>query len=325
MREAELAETFITAADDKLHQDFIRTRGKELAWLSKQETMFHLRIEYAEALIFRAAAIGSWDAIRGVKTLFAQWRVTGALDVNRLSSLDKRNHTQSPYQDFDSCIKGLEGAFLNVFHIERAGVVTDLLHRHFYAHLGAIYQQADALAEDMPSHLRGPGIGRQTRIMKALWARMHTLPAFAALPSTASSQSGKQLSSIQASQSLVEPSARDWGKFKKHLAKAKRWLRVQDELGAGVFALIPSHVISHTWIERTLSEERLGIWLQLVARFYPHAVRFGSFIESYIEDGLHGRPAPASQLPIELLEEEEVEGGLGVLLDRLEATPRPDV
>jgi hypothetical protein len=154
---------------------------------------------------------------------------------------------------------------------------------------------------------------------------MHTLPAITALPSSASSQSGEQLSSIEASQSLVEPSARDWGKFKKHLAKAKRWLRVQDELGSGVFALIPSHVISHTWIERTLSEERLGIWLQLVTQFYPHAVRFGSFIESYIEDGLHGRPAPASQLPIELLEEDEVEGGLGVLLDRLEATPRPDV
>src|ERR1700722_5173524 len=69
-------------------------------------------------------------------------------------------------------------------------------------------------------------------------------------------------------------SSKQWRYFTKCLIKGYQWHCMQETLGSGILALIPTSKIPHFFVERLL----LGVFkvfLKLIKRFYPDAIKFG--------------------------------------------------
>ena len=70
--------------------------------------------------------------------------------------------------------------------------------------------------------------------------------------------------------------------------KGHRWYCMQETLGSGIFALIPASKIPNSFIER-LSSAIFNVFLNLIKRFYPDAVKFGQLIDHFMQNALAGR------------------------------------
>src|ERR1700735_2185261 len=81
---------------------------------------------------------------------------------------------------------------------------------------------------------------------------------------------------------------------------------MRETLSSGILALIPTSKLPHSFIER-LSSAMFKVFLDLIARFYPDAIKFSQLIEHLMQNALIGRQPPHSLLPIEHLSDNQLQ------------------
>ena len=81
--ENKLSDVFVTEEEDNIQDVYIRENGTKLAWLAKQPDYIGMGRREASALIYRASAIGSREAVKNVKAVLTHWRKNGTVDLNR--------------------------------------------------------------------------------------------------------------------------------------------------------------------------------------------------------------------------------------------------
>ena len=69
--ESRLLEVFVTEEEDNMQDTYIRENGRKLGWLAKQANYIGMGRREASALVYRASAIGSREAIKNVKAVLA--------------------------------------------------------------------------------------------------------------------------------------------------------------------------------------------------------------------------------------------------------------
>jgi len=81
---------------------------------------------------------------------------------------------------------------------------------------------------------------------------------------------------------------------------------MRETLGPGILALIPTSKLPNSFVER-LSSPVFKVFLNLINRFYPDAIKFGRLIEHFMQSALMGRRPPYSHLPIEDLSDDQLQ------------------
>jgi len=100
---------------------------------------------------------------------------------------------------------------------------------------------------------------------------------------------------------------------------------MRETLGSGILALIPTSKVPHSFIER-LSSGVFKVFLELIERFYPDAIKFGQLIEEVIKNALVGRQPPHSRLPIEDISDDRLqEMDLSEVVQLFEGYPAPAI
>jgi hypothetical protein len=284
--ENKLSDVFVTEEEDDIQDAYVRENGTKLAWLAKQPDCMGMGRREASALVYRASAIGSREAVENVKAVLTHWRKNGTVDLNRqtppqLSSQSLVTFTPGS-QNINAALSGFRNAFFNVTSMEAAGILQDILYRHHFAHLYHCYRNAEALLDATPLSARGRGVGDASLVKQRLFKALY--------PSTNIPSSSLPDSSA--------PSNKQWRYFTKCLMKGHRWYCMQETLGSGIFALIPTSKIPNSFIER-LSSRVFTVFLNLIDRFYPDAIKFGRLIDHFMQNALAGRQPPNTYLPIE--------------------------
>lgn len=68
----------------------------------------------------------------------------------------------------------------------------------------------------------------------------------------------------------VDPSGKEYRRqerrFEHQLQYGERWARLRGEFGPGIFALLPSTVVTNSWVEQTLSATQFDAWLSILRR-----------------------------------------------------------
>jgi hypothetical protein len=67
--ENKLSDVFVTEEEDDIQDAYVRENGRKLAWLAKQPDCMGMGRREASALIYRASAIGSGEAVENVKAV----------------------------------------------------------------------------------------------------------------------------------------------------------------------------------------------------------------------------------------------------------------
>ena len=317
--ENKLSHVFITEEEDDMQDAYVRENGTKLAWLANQPDCMGMGRREASALVYRAAAIGSTEAIENVKAILAHWRKNGTVDLNRqtpqLSSQPPQSSSQSLVtftsgsQNVNAALSGFRKAFFDLASIEATGILQDILYRHHLAYLYHCYRNAEALLDRTQSSPRGRGVGDASLVKHQLFNALY--------PSIDAPSSSLPDSSA--------PPAKQWRYFTKSLMKGHRWYCMQETLGSGIFALIPTSKIPNSFIER-LSSAVFNVFLNLIKRFYPDAVKFGQLIDHFMQNALAGRQPPNTYLPIEDLSDDQLqEMHLSDLLQLFERYPVPAI
>jgi hypothetical protein len=80
---------------------------------------------------------------------------------------------------------------------------------------------------------------------------------------------------------------------------------MRETLGSGILALIPTSKLPNSFVER-LSSAVFKVFIDLIDRFYPDAIKFGRLIEDLMQNTLMGRQPPYSHLPIKDLSDDQL-------------------
>ena len=310
--ENKLSDVFVTEEEDDMQDAYVRENGRKLGWLAKQPDCMGMGRREASALVYRASAIGSGEAVENVKAVLAHWRKNGTVDLNwRAGSQSSQSLVTFTCgsQDMNAALSGFRKAFFDVASIEATGILQEILYRHHLAHLYDCYRNAEALLDRTPSSARSRGVGDASLVKQQLFKALY--------PSTDTPSSSLADSSA--------PSGKQWRYFTKCLYKGHRWYRMQEALGSGIFALIPTSKVPHSFVER-LSSGVFNVFLDLISRFYPDAVKFGRLIEDFMQNALTGRQPPRSHLPIEDVSDDRLqEMDLSEVLQLFDRYPAPTI
>lgn len=100
---------------------------------------------------------------------------------------------------------------------------------------------------------------------------------------------------LEANQDL-DPKGKEYEKkarhFERQLQYGERWARLRREFGPGIFALLPSAVVTNRWIEQELSVTQFDAWLSVLRRHNPPDPLIVERAWYLVEEALSGRPPP---------------------------------
>ena len=82
-----LLEVFVTKEEDNIQDAYIWENGTKLTWLAKQPNCMGIGRQEASALVYRASAINSREAVKNLKAILTHWRKNGTMDLNRQTTL----------------------------------------------------------------------------------------------------------------------------------------------------------------------------------------------------------------------------------------------
>ena len=94
-----------------------------------------------------------------------------------------------------------------------------------------------------------------------------------------------------------------WKKLTRRLNFAKRWAFLRDQLGVGIFWVMPRELLPHTFVEQTLRRwNQLEVWVELVRKRSPYAIRLGETTMNQIQ-GMNARSrVPSKRRILETLD-----------------------
>jgi hypothetical protein len=99
----------------------------------------------------------------------------------------------------------------------------------------------------------------------------------------------------------LDPKGKDYRKrtrqFERQLQYGERWARLRRDFGPGIFALLPSAVVTNHWIEQQLSVTQLSVtqldaWLSVLRRHNPPDPLIAERAWYLVEEALSGQPPP---------------------------------
>lgn len=100
---------------------------------------------------------------------------------------------------------------------------------------------------------------------------------------------------LEANQDL-DPKGKEYERkarhFERQLQYGERWARLRREFGPGIFALLPSAVVTNRWIEQELSVTQFDAWLSVLRRHNPPDPLIVERAWYLVEEALSGRPPP---------------------------------
>jgi len=95
-------------------------------------------------------------------------------------------------------------------------------------------------------------------------------------------------------------------RFKHQLQYGERWARLRGEFGPGIFALLPSIVVTNSWVEQTLSATQFDAWLSILRRHNHPDTTLVERAWRLVEGALSGEKAPVrlrlKEIPFEDME-----------------------
>lgn len=282
-----LSMAFVMSEEDvsKVGGSLTVERRSVFAWLGRQPGCGQLTATMAAKMVKKALAVGGAQALENWRLVLERWRHSGRLSYAH--STVSMFSPSSSAQDEDVIVAGFSGAFLETTGVETVGVVQDILYRQLLACLYEWYRTAEAyLLVESSGSSRGSGRNGAARVKAQLFDA--TFPGF------------------KAKRERDDPAyKKKWKHFTRHLDKGQRWWMVRAELGLGMLALIPSSIVSHSWVER-LPADQFRTWLELVQHQNPSVVELGMAIKETLNDALEGRDPPVDRLVLEEMEEEEL-------------------
>jgi hypothetical protein len=105
----------------------------------------------------------------------------------------------------------------------------------------------------------------------------------------------KRLRLLEANRDL-DPKGKEYEKkarhFERQLQYGERWARLRREFGPGIFALLPSAVVTNRWIEQELSVTQFDAWLSVLRRHNPPDPLIVERTWYLVDEALSGRPPP---------------------------------
>ncbi|KAM0714673.1 hypothetical protein Q7P37_003052 [Cladosporium fusiforme] len=118
----------------------------------------------------------------------------------------------------------------------------------------------------------------------------------------------------------LDPQGKEYGRkarqLERQLQYGERWGRLRRDFGPGIFALLPSAVVTNRWVEQEMSATQFDAWLRILRRYNPPKQAIVDRVWWLVNEALSGRQPP-ERLRLEDAPLSELSRGcrdLGVLL-----------
>ena len=287
---------------------FTEERASWLAYASEQPESQGVGSSVMSEMIRRATTVGNSEAVQDLQLALRHWRQRHAEPTLALS---QASQTTAP------------GTIRSLRRQARArGSHPDVLARYHYLRVEDAEQMGAGLAVERRFHA--------ARLRKEYDARLEE-----ALGPKASSRISKRVvSHVQETFFRVvcprgQPAKgdRDFEKFLRTLKHGKRWLRMEEDFGCGIFALLPKSRVSNTYVERTLTDELFLLWVRILHHCSELVVRMAEACSPLVALFADDESPPASRAALEDVEYDLAESAhpteeLAVLLEVSGQHPR---
>ncbi|KAI8930539.1 hypothetical protein NX059_012151 [Plenodomus lindquistii] len=124
----------------------------------------------------------------------------------------------------------------------------------------------------------------------------------------------KKLGEVQAAFFLsVQPRGQaqhgnqEYETFLRTIKHGKRWLRLEREFGAGIFALLPKSRVPNTYIERTLTDNLFLLWMRVVSHCCPLVLQCARKLNDVVTRLADDMAPPLTRLGLEEAHEDMVD------------------
>lgn len=104
---------------------------------------------------------------------------------------------------------------------------------------------------------------------------------------------------------IPDKTSKAWEDMDRMIEYGRRWDIIRSTLGLGAFALIPEAIVPNRFIYKVLSIERLGVWVEMIAKCNPKAVELAKKIEGLFQDCVEGNAPPKNMYKFELVQDWE--------------------
>ena len=191
-----------------------------------------------------ALAIAGQECAYDWQELYKYWRTHGQLTSRPTSSAGPAELTH--LQHVGPEVRDFCHAYAHVDAVRTAESIRAIAHRFRMAGLHRLYC---AIPDDELGEA-GPGVRIDSLRRRFLFRMVH--------PDLAEPTEEKSSYATQ-----------KWRQLGHDLEYAKRWSKIEAELGPGFFGLIPNQKVSTSWIEQRLTVGQLDIWIQAIKHYKP--------------------------------------------------------
>lgn len=237
-----------------------------------------------DAMVQKAAAVGSLEALVEAQIVYASWRKNGSpfartSPMSTLPPFAPTTHARAPaIQDLTPATT----AFVEAWEVAKEGQAQEslqaVLHRKRYMDVHDAYCAAEAVADE--AVVGQQGVGRRSTAKVALFHAVY--PQHTKIPNPRHDHTTKA----------------DYQRFGRMLDYCRRWVMLRDVLGPTRFMLMPVSKVPNTFIEQDLTVAQLHLWARLVLEF-SHTTRIQSVVDDAMVPYLNGEPAPSWRLRLE--------------------------
>lgn len=239
-------------------------------------------------MVKSALSVGGPKSMEEWQTLFRQWRLEITIpdggDTPRLiwEEMDKASRDllierQPHLQKLRPELCEFYRAWNQVNRLEADDILKAIIHRLQLANVREAYNRA-------LSRVTGPGNRGQSQTSRAKVKLFRVVyPDWAKITQPMKNRLTRS----------------DWEKFNDRLKHGKRWSMLRETLGMGVFALMPTSIIPHRFVERNLKVQELELWAQMIHKFNPDAVQLGKMMETRIKAALMGQKLSSTHILLE--------------------------
>lgn len=233
----------------------IRWRHESDSWYTYIQKMKESRgigVQAVHDIIKSCQSVGCTEAIQDFQFALSEWRrgltLNKPTSSQRFIASEELEQSMSPSQQDD---KGeIRMNYFKISYAERVGATLSIIRRFYAARLHAI------LVRRTSAHL-GRKYGRvkaeQDAMFRAIYPNLEP-----------------------------QPTVREYNKFLRTLKFGRRWLRLEEEFGVGIFALLPQSTANSTYIERRVTDNVFTIWYTALKHCSPLAVAMARKISPYV-------------------------------------------
>lgn len=278
---------------------FTRERASWLSFAGKQPEAEGAGVGHVSEAIRRATTVGNAEAIRDLQLMLRYWRA---------------RHTEPCLPASQSQAQTQMLATTDMMMALRDGPVT-LRARYHYLRVES--------AEQLGAGLNIVRRYHAARLREDYNARIACVAQPEREPPISRKQKGQvraQLYQTVRPRGVAQRGDRDYETFLRTLKHGKRWLSLETSFGCGIFALLPKSRVPSTYVERTLTEELLQLWIRTLQACSPLVVRMAKEITPLIALFADDWPAPQQRTHLEHIQAdlEDTDGPTEYMAELLE-------